>query len=357
VTVTEGAAAPRGTVGIIVNPLAGKDIRRLVSGAGHTSDSTKMGIVARVVAAAAESGARRILLADDPHRLARRAVERLELDDVAIELLSDHVSGSRDDTVSVAAHLSTDGVDVVVVLGGDGTCRDVATGWPSCPLIAISTGTNNVYPSAIDGTSAGVAAGLIASGSVPISDVSRTSKRIVVSIDRHDGSQPHLEMALVDAALVSSTFVGARAVRDPSSIVAVVATIGQPDSTGLSSIAGRVHPVDRWAPGGVFIRLGRGVDVPVRRVRAPLSPGTFDTVEVFEVRALDDGHSIELQGPGVLAFDGERDLPIGEATTVTMSIDRSGPQLIDVARTLTCAAHQRIFDVPTRLHEEFRNAG
>ena len=34
----------------------------------------------------------------------------------------------------------------VVALGGDGTCRDVAIGWPDAPLIAISTGTNNVFP-------------------------------------------------------------------------------------------------------------------------------------------------------------------------------------------------------------------
>ena len=40
------------TVGVIVNPIAGKDIRRLVSAASHTSDSVKIGIVRRVVIAA-----------------------------------------------------------------------------------------------------------------------------------------------------------------------------------------------------------------------------------------------------------------------------------------------------------------
>ena len=32
------------TVGVIVNPVAGKDIRRLVTSASHTSDSAKIGI-------------------------------------------------------------------------------------------------------------------------------------------------------------------------------------------------------------------------------------------------------------------------------------------------------------------------
>ena len=44
-------------VGIIVNPNAGKDIRRLVTPATHTSDVTKVGIVRRAIVAAFESGA------------------------------------------------------------------------------------------------------------------------------------------------------------------------------------------------------------------------------------------------------------------------------------------------------------
>ena len=55
------------TVGIIVNPNAGKDIRRLVTPATHTSDVTKVGIVRRAIVAAAEAGAERILLAPDTH--------------------------------------------------------------------------------------------------------------------------------------------------------------------------------------------------------------------------------------------------------------------------------------------------
>ena len=41
---------------------------------------------------------------------------------------------------------------------------------PDAPLIAISTGTNNVFPTALDGTTAGVAAALVATGSIDIAD-------------------------------------------------------------------------------------------------------------------------------------------------------------------------------------------
>jgi hypothetical protein len=339
---------PSGIVGVIVNPVAGKDIRRLSTGATHTPDTMKMGIVRRVVAAAAESGATMLLLADDPHRLARRAIERLEFPDgVEVELLSDHVTGSRADTISAAAEMRERGAAAVVVLGGDGTCRDAATGWPDIPMIAISTGTNNVYPTAVDGTSAGVAAGLVASGAVSTERVAHPSKRIVVEITTDGSSTTVDDVALVDLALIDQTFVGARAVKEPATIKAVIAAIGEPGSTGLSSIAGRTHPIDRNTRGGVLITLAHhGDDNVARRVRVPLSPGTFDTLELADVQPIGDGEPVTLHGPGVLAFDGERDVPVGPDTTVTATIERTGPRLIDVATTLMLAAHAELFDAP-----------
>jgi ATP-NAD kinase N-terminal domain len=346
--VDAGGGIARGRVGVIVNPIAGKDIRRLVSGAAHTSDATKMGIVGRVVSAAAESGATHIVLADDPHRLARRSVERLDLPaHVVVDVVSDHVTGTRHDTVAMARRFADESIGVVVALGGDGTCRDVATGWPGAPLIAISTGTNNVYPSSVDATSAGAAAGLVATGRVALNRVARPGKRIVVDVEHGDGRAPVTAIALVDVALVDATFVGARAVRDPASIVSVVAAIGHPASTGLSSIAGRTHPLDRVTGGGVMIRLARRPhDLTIRTVRVPLCPGSFDTVAIAEIRPIDKGESVTLCGPGVLAFDGERDVPIGENAIVTITIERTGPRLIDVAETLVVAAAGRAFDVP-----------
>ena len=43
--------------------------------------------------------------------------------------------------------------DAIVALGGDGTCRDVATGWPDAPLIAISTGGGMMEVINVDGFS------------------------------------------------------------------------------------------------------------------------------------------------------------------------------------------------------------
>ncbi len=150
-------------VGIIVNPHAGKDIRRLTSASGQTSDAVKIGIMRRVAAGAIEMGVDRVILSTDTHHLAERAVAGLDGD---IEFVDAPLTGSHFDTVAAAQAMWKSQVGAVVVLGGDGTCRDVATGWPDAPLIAISTGTNNVFPSTVDGTTAGVAAALVASGAV-----------------------------------------------------------------------------------------------------------------------------------------------------------------------------------------------
>lgn len=332
-------AAGASTVGVIVNPHAGKDIRRLVSAAGHTSDSVKIGIMARAVAGAFEQGAERVLMSTDTHHLAERAVQDVS---GAVDFVDSPCTGSHLDTVAAAREMWKHDVGAVVVLGGDGTCRDVATGWPEVPLIAISTGTNNVYPSTVDGTTAGVAAALIARNTAWVDELTQRSKRVVVHVDDPNLDNALDEYALVEAALIDTTFVGARAVADPASIRWVVAALADPASTGLSSIAGRIHPVGQTDAGGVLLRLGPNAQ---RRVRVPLAPGSFATLDVESVEPLPLSTPVDLPAGGVLAYDGERNTPVGSDARITVSIDRSGPRLIDVDATLRRAADERRFDV------------
>lgn len=335
------AHADVSTVGVIINPHAGKDIRRLVSAAGQTSDAVKIGIVRRTVVGALEQGAERVLLSTDSHRLGERAVEGI---DGPIEFIESPATGSHLDTIAAARSMWKEQTGAVVALGGDGTCRDVATGWPDVPLIPLSTGTNNVFPSALDGTTAGVAAALVATGAIAIADASHQAKRVALRIDDPSRHTVRHDTALVEAALIDTAFVGARAVNDPSTIRWVVAAIAEPSSTGVASVAGRVHPVDRHAHGGVLIRLGAGG----RRVRVPLAPGTFATVDVQSVEPLAFSEPVDLPAGGVLAFDGERTTPVGTDVTITVSIEASGPLIIDVEAALVAAARSRLFDVSPR---------
>ena len=69
------------TVGLIANPLAGKDVRRFVSAASLNSDRSKIEILKRCVLGAIDAGAEKILLANDFRNLTIRAVEGLNLDE------------------------------------------------------------------------------------------------------------------------------------------------------------------------------------------------------------------------------------------------------------------------------------
>jgi hypothetical protein len=332
-----------GTVGIVVNPWAGKDVRRLHAPVGHTPDTAKVGIVRRVASAALEMGAERVVVARDTGRIGERAVADL----AGVELLDGPGTGSALDTRRAAAQFAELGCRVVVALGGDGTCRDVAIGWRGAPLIAVSTGTNNVFPTMIDATSAGTAAGLVAAGATATCPAGSRAKVLDVTIES-PGESTVCDLALVDVALVDAARTGARAVVTADSIKAVVAAIATPASTGMSSIAGRLHPLGRDEPGAVVVRLGGHGR---RRVRAPIMPGRFDALAVVCVAHIDDGRAVELEGPGVLAYDGERERVLGTGVRAIVTITRDGPMVIDVPATLACAAGLALFDDDPEAHD------
>ncbi len=129
-------------VGIIVNPWAGKDIRRLHAPVGHSPDTAKIGIVRRIAIGALEAGASRVIATRDVGRIAERALAGVD----GAHLVDGPGTGSALDSRRGATQLAELGCAPIVVLGGDGTCRDVALGAPHTTMIAISTGTNNVFP-------------------------------------------------------------------------------------------------------------------------------------------------------------------------------------------------------------------
>ena len=75
---------------------------------------------------------------------------------------------------------------------------------------------------------------------------------------------------------------------------------------------------------------------------------TFVTVDVQSVEPLGFCEPVDLPGGGVLAYDGERTTPVGADTTITVSIQPSGPHIIDVEAVLVAAARRQLFDVSPR---------
>ena len=233
-------------VGIIANPAASKDIRRLVAQGRVVPDWEKVNIVRRALLGLQSVGVDRVLAMPDSSHLVRRAADDPHLS-VEVELLRMSALYNEGDTVRAAAAMSEQEVGCVITLGGDGTNRAVARGTRDLPMVAISTGTNNVFPVMVEGTTAGMAAGLVASGNVPLEQASVRSKTLAVLVDGEDR-----DIALVDVALSKERFVATRAIWDMNTIYEVFLTRAEPSSIGLSSIGaqvgGGVHGRRRWPP-------------------------------------------------------------------------------------------------------------
>ena len=75
----------------------------------------------------------------------------------------------------------------------------------------------------------------------------------------------------------------------------------------------------------------------------PMSPGLYREVHVSDVRRIELGEVVELVGPGVLAFDGDREYTLAEGQRVRLSVVREGPRVLDVARALMLAAQRGLY--------------
>jgi predicted polyphosphate/ATP-dependent NAD kinase len=308
-------------VGLIVNPAAGRDIRRLVGAASLMSNHEKSAIVRRALRGLEAAGVRRVLYLEDGAGIMAAALDGMP-GRMTVEPLPIPPRGAADDSTEAARRLAAAGVGALVTLGGDGTNRVVSAACGEVPLVAISTGTNNVFPSMVEATVAGLAAGLVAAGAADLEAVAPRSKWVEVTCD---GVR---DVALVDAAVCRSAFRGAAAIWDVGQVRAVVLSRAEPWAVGLSSIGGRVQPVAAAEAAGLYLELGRG-----RTVTAVLAPGLMAEVSVRRWRRLDLDEEVTLDaGDGIVALDGERELPThGPAVA---RVTAGGPRLVDVRRVM-----------------------
>jgi predicted polyphosphate/ATP-dependent NAD kinase len=224
------------------------------------------------------------------------------------------------------------GVGCLVTLGGDGTNRVVAKSCGQVPLVPISTGTNNVFPAMVEGTLAGLAAGVVAQCLVEPQVACYTSKRIEVYLDG-----VLQDIALVDVAVSKERFVASRAVWDMTSLHEVFLTRAEPYSLGLSSIGARLQPVSMSDTAGLYLRLGSGGATVV----APVAPGLVIPVAIaaWRLLPLDQRVRIELH-PCTIALDGEREFSVLPGQRVEVAVRHNGPQVVKIEEAL-CEANRR----------------
>lgn len=314
------------TVGLIANPAAGRDIRRLTAHASIVPNHEKAAIVRRVLHGVAAAGVDLVMYLADNAGIVTAAVDGAT-PPVSMSALPHRAHGLASDSTEAARLLATAGVGAIVTLGGDGTNRAVAAGCGDVPLVAISTGTNNVVPTMVDGTVAGLAAGLVAGGAVAAEQVALRTKRVEVT------AGGTTDFALIDAAVCVDAFVGARAIWDPGRVRALVLTRAAPWSVGLSAIGGQLDAVGPDEPAALYVELGPG-----HEVMATIAPGLVAMVAVADWRRLELDERVSLgAGAGTVALDGERELLVRDGPA-TAAVTRTGPRVVDIRATLRAAA-------------------
>ena len=326
----------RPLVGIIANPASGRDIRRLVAYGTVFDNNEKMAIVRRVLLGLEAVGITQVAyMPEREFGILPRAINgltgRKQGSTIQTFPLSMPVLATSADSTRAAQMLASVGAGCIITLGGDGTNRAVARGCGTVPLLPISTGTNNVFPTFLEGTIAGMAAGLVAIGHTGQDAVHR-APRLAVLINGEV-----IESALVDVVLSSVPFVGSRAIWDLSTVSEVVLSRVAPPTIGLSALGGAL--LDGASIGverpGMHIRLGPGGP----QLLVALAPGLIEWVAVNEYKRLVMNDVVRfLPGAGTVALDGEREIELSPKSEVEVQLCADGPFVVNVSAALEGAA-------------------
>ena len=310
-----------GKLALCVNPMSGRDVRRLAARAANMTHEAKRDIVARVAAGADAVGITDIYLAREPFRIAEGALELMPLN-ANVHIVDIPLTNTAKDTTAAMHLFKEAGCHTVVSLGGDGTNRALVHADSEIDLVPISTGTNNVFPALMEPTLGGMVAGLNALGKTAGMPESLRPRAKVA----HLQTPTQKDIGLIDVVLLRRDHVGNLLPFDADRLDSMLLTRAEPNSVGMSPIGGFIDPVYAHNDCGLWVQMGRDGQI----VRAPLSPGHFRDVAVSHTRRTEFGEVLTFNGPGVIALDGDRDHMLREGETASVTLRRDGPRILNV---------------------------
>jgi len=321
-------------VGIIANPASGKDIRRLVAHGSVFDNHEKVNIVKRVLMAMDSVGVQEVFFMPDYFGIGSRALEDLDIS-LNVSFLDMEMEETQDDTTRAAAMMSEMGVGCIITLGGDGTNRAVSKTCGESPLLPISTGTNNVFPFMVEGTLAGMAAGVISMDACPLERVTKRAPRLEVYRDSE-----LVDIALVDVVVSRSDFVATRAIWDVSILKEVFLARSELGNIGLSSIGGLLCALPSNSGRGLHIVIGPGK----QKVKAPIAPGLISWLPIQSYRNLEYGEEVPIStGESIIALDGEREIVVKQRDKFTIQLSQQGPLVADIDKVIREGAERSLF--------------
>lgn len=325
------------TVGIIANPASGKDIRRLVAHGSVFDNNEKINIIQRVLRGLDSLDVDRVLAMPDAFGLALAAHEKANVG-LDFELLDMPLQHAQIDSTLAARLMTVAGVGCIVTLGGDGTNRVIAKGSGYTPLVPISTGTNNVFPVMIEGTLAGLAAGVVA---LNVPGVRQAAVRMARRLEiLREGRL--VDIALVDVVAYDERFTASRAIWEADKMRTVILSRVQAGSIGASAVAGYLPQAAESRGRGAWLELGK--DGAAQRVQAPIAPGLIRPLSVRSLRWLEVGEGGTIvHAPTVLALDGEREIAVQAGQPLEVRLTQNGPHVVDVLAALRAAGQAGVF--------------
>ena len=324
-------------IGIIVNPAAGRDIRRLTGGASVVDNYAKRRVAECVLHGfTVLPDPPSAILMPDKSGIAASVVDSAPAA-VSVDTLEMSLTGTATDTRQAAERFRAE-TDAIVVLGGDGTSRDVALECGDVPLLPVSTGTNNVVPSAVDGTVAGAAAALVATDAVDDEPV--TYRHGMVEARSESGATV---TGLAAVELSDRSFVGSRALLDPDELLGGIVSRASPSAIGLGGIAGALGSLAPDEQEGVALRL-TDAESSDRAVSAIVAPGVTTTVGIEASHRLSPEESMTVDvSDGVVGADGERELEITDESVEFFPVP-DGPRIVSYETVFERAARTGVLE-------------
>jgi predicted polyphosphate/ATP-dependent NAD kinase len=294
----------------------------------------KVNIVRRIILGLNSMGVPEAIFMPDFYGIGIRAIEGLDVA-MKISFLEMEMEGHQDDSTLAARLLHDMRVGCIITLGGDGTNRAVAKTCRDTPLLPISTGTNNVFPFMVEGTLAGIAAGVAAQNRSEEEHYVKQAPRLEV---RRNGDL--IDMALVDVVVSKSGFVASRAMWDVSILKEIFLSKAGPENIGFSAIGGLIFGAPLARAQGAYLAIGKGG----KSVRAPIAPGLICSVPVLAYRHFSAEEEIRISHtPALIALDGERELVVPSGDVLSVSLNPEGPRVVDIPSALRWAAEQGLF--------------
>lgn len=328
---------PVAPVGIIANPASGKDIRRLVAHGSTFDNGEKVNITRRILLGMNALGVREVVYMPDTFDIVGRALHGIQLS-LAAKPIEMAVFGDAEDTRAAARQMQELGISCIVTLGGDGTNRVVVGAAPRVPLLAVSTGTNNVFPVMVEGTLAGFAAASYVRGA---EETLRCRPLLEIRIDGR-----RTDIALADVVRSSQSWTGSRAVWRPEHIQEIVTSHIPQAAIGVCGLGCALHPDQINSAFGVHART----HPDGRKVLCAIGPGLPLPLGIASNQLIEPGGEIELgRGAGTLALDGEREIELLGNESVTVTLVENAVQTIDVDFAIATAAKLGLFDLDGKL--------